>query len=191
MHAFEEIIRAMLETDGWWVVGDYRVDFSVQDKRDIGNPYTPGPGIDLLAYQPVDNRVAVIECKSLRDGLNNAEDFQGKYRSRYRLFTDTDYQRMLLRRLHDQFDRDRMVRPGVAYELWLIARYVSPRLRPDLNALFAEPHDPPWVLHGQEWLRDRLPRILSKANPDDAAVYAFQIATEIAEGRGLEDRASR
>lgn len=186
MHAFEEIVSAMLEASGWWVMGDYRVALSKADKRELNNPSRPDGAIDLIAYQPGSKRLAVIECKAMAKGIETRSRFEGVHKGRFKLFTDLPFQRMILKRLHEQLTAAHLIAEDVRYELWLVARYIKPTARPALQELFDEEHEQPWVLHGQEWLAERLPLLLAKANPDDAAVYGFQIATELAErDRGI------
>ena len=47
MDAFEEIVKLLLETKGYWVRQDVKVDFTKDDKKSLNNASMPRPEIDL------------------------------------------------------------------------------------------------------------------------------------------------
>jgi hypothetical protein len=70
MDAFEQIIAALFEQEGYWTLQNYRVDLSTEDKRQLNNPSMPRPEIDILGYKPRENELLVVECKSFRTYAN-------------------------------------------------------------------------------------------------------------------------
>lgn len=64
MNSFEQLIKGMLEDDGYWVRSSYKADLTQDEKVKIGRPTSPRWEVDLLAYSGHTNEVLVVECKS-------------------------------------------------------------------------------------------------------------------------------
>ena len=69
MDYFENIVKTILESEGYWVRQLFKVDLSPEQKRRIGKATMPRPEIDLLAFKPTENTVVAMEVKSY---LNSA-----------------------------------------------------------------------------------------------------------------------
>lgn len=104
MDHFENIIRTLLEGDGYWVRQSFKVNLTKGEKRQIGKPSIPRPEIDLLALHHERNEVVAFEAKSFLDspGVNLAElNVSHKIpEGRYKLFTCRRYRGIVFRRLH-------------------------------------------------------------------------------------------
>ena len=67
MDYFENIIKTLLEHDGYWVRQSFKVNLTKQEKRDIGKYSMPRPEIDILAFRPEKNQIIAFEAKSFLD----------------------------------------------------------------------------------------------------------------------------
>lgn len=93
MDAFESIVCSLLEQEGYWVRSQFRVELDPEDKRDLMNPTMPDPIIDVLAYDPTENVLIIIEVKSYLDSSGvHLKDIDSKNdRGHYRILTNKDY----------------------------------------------------------------------------------------------------
>jgi hypothetical protein len=67
MDHFENIIRTLLEAEGYWVRQSFKVNLTKGEKRQIGKPSIPRPEIDLLALHFARKEVLAFEAKSFLD----------------------------------------------------------------------------------------------------------------------------
>ena len=67
MDAFEEIVKLLLETQGYWVRQDVKVNITKDDKKSLSNASMPRPEIDLAAFNPARNELMLVEVKSYLD----------------------------------------------------------------------------------------------------------------------------
>ncbi len=67
MNSFEQLIKGMLEEEGYWVRSSYKAELTAGEKLKIGRPTSPRREIDLLAYRDDTKQVLVIECTSYLD----------------------------------------------------------------------------------------------------------------------------
>jgi hypothetical protein len=78
MHAFEDLVGRLVRRDGYWVRHSVKVDLTKDEKGALGQPSLPRPELDLVAYRPSDNVLALIECKSFLDSNGvNIKAFDG------------------------------------------------------------------------------------------------------------------
>ena len=67
MDYFENVIKTLLEGEGYWVRQSFKVNLTKEEKREVGKYSIPRPEIDLLAYKPNENRLLAFEAKSFLD----------------------------------------------------------------------------------------------------------------------------
>lgn len=103
MDHFENIIRLLLEKEGYWVLTSFKVNLTKEEKARTGKPTIPRPEIDLIAYSPRNRELLAVEVKSFFDSTGvyfdelaaNNEVATG----RYKLFTCRKYREIVFNRL--------------------------------------------------------------------------------------------
>lgn len=177
MHAFEDLVGRLVRREGFWVRHSVKIELTKQDKVDLGQPSLPRPELDLVAYKPSTNVLALIECKSYLDsqGVSLAA-FDGSnetFARRFRLFTQPAFRTLVTRRLHEQLVDDGFVPDDVTFEYWLVAGRIAPQSHAALTALFQQ--EPGWRLFGRDWIRDQLLSMRHDAYEDDVVVMAMKL----------------
>jgi hypothetical protein len=103
MDHFENIVSTLLEAEGYWVRGSFKVSVTKAGKRQIGKHSIPRPEIDLLALHFSRNEVLAFEAKSFLDSpgvkLAQLEEEHNVPKGRYKLFTSLNYRSIVLQRL--------------------------------------------------------------------------------------------
>ncbi|WP_321326813.1 hypothetical protein [Thiomicrorhabdus sp.] len=91
MDYFENIVKRLLEEEGYWVFQSVKVNLTREEKALIGKYSMPRPEIDIVAFKPKGNKLLIIEAKSYLDsqGVKYAELNQSYEipEGRYKLFT--------------------------------------------------------------------------------------------------------
>ena len=110
MDHFENIVRLLLENEGYWVVSSFKVNLSKEEKARTGKPTIPRPEIDLIAYRPGNGYITAIEAKSFLDSTGvSASSLEERYEvatGKYKLFTTPSYREIVFSRLsQDLVDR--------------------------------------------------------------------------------------
>src|SRR5690242_11774728 len=108
MDAFESLMSMLLRHNGYWTIPSFKVELTKAEKRKIGRFSNPRWEIDLVAYCGATNEVLAIECKSFLDS-RGVVFRSGKFDppKRYKLFTDADLRKVVLKRLKKQLLRTR------------------------------------------------------------------------------------
>jgi hypothetical protein len=121
---FENLVRTLLEAEGFWVFQSFKVDLTTEDKRRIGRPSLPRPEIDLLAFRPRSNQIIAIEAKSYFDSRGvRLEELAASYEipeGRFKLFTCPKFQTIVLQRLKAQLMSMGMSKDDTAIRLGLV-----------------------------------------------------------------------
>lgn len=103
MDYFENIVKRLIEEDGYWVRQSFKVNLTKAEKRSIGRHTMPRPEIDLLGFRPRSNELLVIEAKSFIDSLGvRLEDLKQTHdipQGRFKLFTCENYRHIVIQRL--------------------------------------------------------------------------------------------
>jgi hypothetical protein len=98
---FEAIIRTLLEADHYWVQSSFKVDLTLEEKRQIGKHSIPRPEIDLLSLDFAKYEVLVVEAKSLFDSpgvrLEELAEEHDIPDGRYKLFTSKRYRAIVFK----------------------------------------------------------------------------------------------
>lgn len=93
----------LLRHNGYWTTPSFKVELTKAEKRKIGRFSTPRWEIDLVAYCGKTNEVLAIECKSFLDSRGVVfRSGQFEPPKRYKMFTDADLRKVVLKRLRKQ-----------------------------------------------------------------------------------------
>ena len=125
MHAFEELIAALLQREGYWVRASIKVELSKEEKKAIGRPSSPRWELDVVGYHAVRNELLILECKSYLDSvgvcINDLSDPHARYSARYKLFSEPELLRVVSTRLVKQLTDRGSCRPNPVVKLGLAA----------------------------------------------------------------------
>jgi len=166
MDAFEQVVAMLLRREGtsvpgegWWTTVGYKVVLEKQEKREIGKSSTPRWEVDVLAYNPLQNLVRMVECKSYLDsrGVVFKDGMLQRYK-RYKLFhsdeQSTTLRRVVFHRLGGQLLSAGMIRPDTKIQLALATgKIASVTNRDQLREYFTRMD---FHLYDEDWVREKL-----------------------------------
>ena len=176
MDHFENIIRTLLEAEGYWVRQSFKVNLTKEEKRKIGKHSIPSPEIDLLALHFSRNEVLAFEAKSFLDssGVNLAQ-LQEEHEvpdGKYKLFTSERYRSIVFARLLQDLiacgmanDRTK-VTPGLA--TGKIYQGQSEPLRKFMTAKN-------WLLWSPEDIKNKVTSLAERGYENDPAIITAKI----------------
>jgi hypothetical protein len=175
MNAFEELIGDLLQTDGYWVIQNYRVEFTREQKHEIGRPSQPSWELDLLAYRPRDSEILIVECKSFLDSggvtIKEFAETDKSTKSRYKLFNERVLRRVLMTQLTAQLKSRGYISTDPKIVLALVAgRIKNADEKRQLISYFNERN---WRLFDEEWIKQQLERVSS-------SVYSDRVSSMVA-----------
>lgn len=141
MDAFEQIVKIVLEGQGWWVRQGYKVELTNEEKVAMGRHSSPRWEVDLLAFQPRADRILVVECKSFLDsfGVRASEflDSDVPTKGRYKLFNEAKLREVVFKRLQAQLVNEGLVLPTSSISLAMaVGKFKSASDREDLRERF-------------------------------------------------------
>ncbi len=177
MDSFEELVKGLLEVDGYWVKSSVKVNLTREEKVAIGRPASPRWEIDLVAYKGSTNEILVVECKSYLDsgGVGFDSLFLGPAdpKSRYKLFREDTLRDIVFSRLTTQLVAEGTVRPEPTIRLCLAAAKI----------LSLEDHEYiqnrfdvlKWRLFDPVWIRSKLEQAAQGAYEDNIASVVAKI----------------
>ncbi len=177
MDAFEQIVKIVLEGQGWWVRQGYKVRLTKEEKVAIGRPSTPRWEIDLLAFQPGTNRLLIVECKSFLDsfGVRASEfiDSDLPTKGRYKLFNEAKLREVVFNRLKEQLVTEGLGLPtsSVGFAM-AVGKFKSAADRQALHALF-ESRD--WQLIDDLQLREWALQLSERGYEDNVATIVAKL----------------
>ncbi len=129
MDAFEDVVAAILQRQGYWAITSFKVELTKAEKREIGRPSSPRWELDVVAYRGSDNEVRVVECKSFLDSRGVlCEAFDGSNKEaekRYKLFCEDTLRKVVFRRLKKQLVSRRFCARNPKIQLCLAAGKIS------------------------------------------------------------------
>jgi len=103
MDYFENIIKRLIEQDGYWVRQSVRVNLTKPEKVAIGKHSIPRPEIDIVGYKAGCNELLIIEVKSFLDSPGvKYDELKKEFEipdGRFKLFTCDNYRSIVFRRL--------------------------------------------------------------------------------------------
>jgi hypothetical protein len=156
MDAFESVVAAILERQGYWTQTSVKVELTKSEKRMIGRPSAPRWELDVVAYRGGTNELRVVECKSFLDSPGvRVSAFDGSkpdQAQRYKLFYDALLRRVVMQRLVKQFTALGYCAPRPKVKLCLAAG----KIRGDEAWLEAHFKRKGWILWGPGFLKEEL-----------------------------------
>lgn len=179
MDAFEDLVARLLRREGFWTRQSYRIDLTKQEKVALGKPSLPRPEIDILAYKPVQNVVAWVECKSYMDSAGvHISAFDGTnatFAGRLKIFTDDALRESLAQILVRQLVDQELVLPDPTLEFWLVAGRIAKGSQSAVADHFAARG---WVLRDRGWIGAELRRLMQEPYEDDVVTMAAKLLSD-------------
>ncbi|MEM7600633.1 MAG: hypothetical protein AAF357_04365 [Verrucomicrobiota bacterium] len=122
MNAFEYIVSELLHERGYWTRVGYRLtNLTREDKHAIGKPSLPRPELDIVAFNPRDRELLIVECKSFLDStgvrLSHFDGTSDRDAQTFKLFNFEPYQSIVKERLVEQ-----MVETGLLHDSTITPR---------------------------------------------------------------------
>lgn len=173
---FENLVRTLLEGEGFWVFQSFKVDLTKEEKRRIGKPSLPRPEIDLLAFRFSSNEIIAIEAKSYLDSRGvRLEELAASHEipeGRFKLFTCQNFQAVVLQRLKAQLMSMGMGNDATAIRLGLVFGNVVSR---DVLALRRYVKSKKWFYWSPRLLKRKLRSQARRAYENDPAIIASKL----------------
>jgi len=152
MDAFEQLVAALLEREGFWVRSSVKVRLTTAEKARIGRATSPRWELDIVAYHAATNEIRIVECKSFlfsRGVSLQAFDVERRFAGRFKLFNDRRLFGIVSRRLVRQLAVTGSCQPKPTVRLRLAAGRVVASQREELQRLFQKRG---WLLLDRTWL---------------------------------------
>ncbi len=177
MDAFETLVTGILQRrERLWTWQNYKIDLTREDKLRLGKPSHPRIDVDVVAYQPIENRVLWVECKSYLDSsgvsMNAFTPANGQHADRFKVFTDQTYRVVASAALVRQLVAERMVRPDPVIEFWLVAGRIAPMSADKLREHFMNNG---WKLRDRPWIEASLRELARMAYDDDVVMMVAKL----------------
>ncbi len=176
MDHFENIIRILLEIDGYWVRSSFRVNLTKEEKKQIGKPSIPRPEIDLLAFSLHRNEIIAFEAKSFLDSPGvKLCDLQKNYEApegRYKLFTSKSYSEVVLNRLRMDLISLGMATNKTKIRLGLAAGNVYQNRSAEIRELIERNG---WVFWSPEDVKRKVSELADRSYENESAIIAAKI----------------
>jgi hypothetical protein len=103
MEKFENTVSTLLEAEGFWVRRAFKVNVTLEEKRQVGKQSSPRPEIDMLAFHLGRNEVLALDVKAFLDSpgvkLAHLLEEHEVPAGRHKLFTSERYRTIVLARL--------------------------------------------------------------------------------------------
>jgi len=176
MDYFENIIKRLLEEQGYWVKQSVKVNLMKNEKVAIGRPTIPRPELDIVGYRAKQNKLLVLEVKSLLDspGVKYIDISEG-YETptgRYKLYTCAKYRKFVFNRLISDFVDNEMVKEKPKIVFGLAAGKIYSNDEQKLVEYFERKS---WVLYTPSDIANAIKKLLDIPYENDPYVIAAKI----------------
>ena len=174
--SFENIVRTLLEAEGFWIQQSFKVNLSLDEKRSIEKPTAPRPEIDILAFDFARNVVNVLEVKSYLDSsgvrLGDLKQTFDWPKGRYKLFTCALYERVVLNRLKIQLMQSGMANVDTTLRLGLVFGNIYSK---DAAAIASYARSKRWFFWSSRGVQRRLKQQAERQYENDPAIISAKI----------------
>lgn len=175
MDAFENVVAAILQRQGYWTLTSVKVELTKVEKRAIERHSTPRWELDIVAYSGRENELLVVECKSFLDSPGvECGAFDGTKPAkakRYKLFCDDTLRRVVLRRLQRQLVKVGFCARNPKVKLCLAAG----KIRGDEDWLRSYFERKGWVLYGPGYIYKELTKLCDEGYENSVAAIVTKI----------------
>ena len=176
MDYFENIVKTILESEGYWVRQLFKVKLDKEQKQKIGKPTMPRPEIDLLAFRPTNNVVIAMEVKSYLNSpgvrLAALKKEHATPTGNLKLFTCANYRKIVFGQLkRDLIDCD-MADKKTTIKLGLAAGNVYQEREDEILQLFKKKG---WVFWSPTKIRNAVHDFAGQKYENDPAFITAKI----------------
>jgi hypothetical protein len=176
MDHFENIIRTLLEAEGYWVRQSFKVNLTKEEKRQIGKPSIPRPEIDLLALHFARNEVLAFEAKSFLDSpgvrLADLRESHDVPQGRYKLFTCEPYRAIVFTRLLEDLKSCGMAGPQTKVSFGLAAGRVYQGQSSAIREFMSHKN---WLFWSPEDVKSKVTALAKQGYENDATIITAKI----------------
>ncbi|MFY1019240.1 hypothetical protein [Ectopseudomonas khazarica] len=176
MDYFENVIKTLLEGDGYWVRQSFKVNLTKEEKRQVGKHSIPRPEIDLLAYKPNENRLLAFEAKSFLDSsgvrLSCLSERHEIPEGKYKLFTCENYRKVVFKRLKLDLIECGMGNDSTEIVLGLAAGKVYQSKSAEIKELFSQNS---WLFWSPEDIRSKVIDLAKRGYENEPAIITAKI----------------
>ncbi|MBU1319999.1 MAG: hypothetical protein KKG33_09555 [candidate division Zixibacteria bacterium] len=148
MEYFENIVKRLLEQEGYWVRQSVKVSVTKLEKRAIGKHSIPRPEIDLVGYSARENELLIVEVKSFLDSPGvRFNELTGEYKTpegSYKLFTCENYRKIVFSRLKKDLFQASLILKNPSIRFGLAAGKIYSKDEPLIVAHFKKRN---WILY--------------------------------------------
>ncbi|HLI17378.1 MAG TPA: hypothetical protein VKV22_03795 [Rhodanobacteraceae bacterium] len=173
--AFETVIAAILQRQGYWTQINLKVCLTKEDKRLIGRNSSPRWELDVVAFDARNNDIIVVECKSLLDSrgvaIKTLDGTDEKSKKRYKLFTDNKLREIVFHRLQQQLIYDGFCKHRPTVHLGLAAGKICGDGE-QLHALF-KAND--WLLLDPHCIQRELKKLCNSSYENDVTTMVVKL----------------
>ena len=176
MDYFENIVKTILESEGYWVRQLFKVDLTKEQKRRIGKATMPRPEIDLVAFKPTDNRVVAMEVKSYLNSagvrLSALKKEHATPAGNLKLFTCANYRKIMFGQLKRDLIDCGMADKKTTIQLGLAAGNVYQKREDEIQQLFKKKG---WVFWSPTEIRIAVKKFANEKYENDPAFITAKI----------------
>lgn len=187
MDAFEAVVAAILQRQGYWTLTSVKVELTKAEKVAIGRHSSPRWELDVVAYKGKDNEVRVVECKSFLDSPGvECGAFNGSNKDaekRYKLFCEETLRNVVFGRLEQQLVSNGFCADHPTIRLCLAAG----KIRGDETWLQSHFEQKGWLLFGPKYIREELTKLRDSGYENSVAAVVTKMLMR--EGRPANPQA--
>ena len=177
MDAFESVVAAILQRQGFWTLTSVKVELTKEEKRTIGRHSSPRWELDVVAYRGRDNELHVVECKSFLDSPGvECSAFDGsnvEAQKRYKLFCEATLRKVVFGRLSAQLVAAGFCPSNPSLRLCLAAG----KIRGSEEWLQSHFEKKGWLLLGPEHIRTELRKLRDSGYENSVAAVVTKLLT--------------
>ena len=176
MDYFENIIKRLLEQQGYWARQSVKVNLTKDEKVAIGKPSIPRPELDLVGYRARNNELLVLEVKSFLDSPGvKYDELSQNYEipsGRYKLFTSDKYRNIVFDRLIQDFVEVGLIEKDPKVLFGLAAGKIYSNDEEKISNYFDKRN---WVLYRPSDIAESIKRLSKLPYENDPYVIASKI----------------